>query len=869
MKFILFSDSDTIRKRVLALFSESERDILTLNDQDLLFSSVAQFYHLIVLIDVKFKHFPAFKIAKDLREKFSDRNIKLFFLMPAINPEENKRICQNWSADGVITYEELESGINLLLRRFPQVMIGNFKEKPFLKLLMEIKSREFTGTLTVNKEDHEKGIYFEKGEPRYAITSRREERIGELLVLEGKINKEDLPSLLEEAKQTDKRFGEFLLDRNLVTEKELRQVLEKQMEEIFESIFAWGDASYTLSNENIAANEDVLMTRGLDELIYHGIMHYLDVSIPGNYYPELLVPPDEVAGRYPLSERALKLLELMDGRESIESLSYKTDCTLKEIERLVYLLRETGYLVLLPLPKEEEKPQSAVIGRIATTEVQVDITPPEIPAKSQEVTEPSQEVVEEVKPEAQGEERRELTFKGEEIPVIKEYERMVSRPRRGILTNALITIAAVVVTSVLIMLVMKKRSEEKVLRQEIERSHELINTDSVVALKNATSILSDCLKKRNDLTLGGMLAFAYIRIYELTGQQEYLDRARKIVEGGGLKGNGDIDWKSITLLLSLVEGDISTAEQIFKNIKETPTPISAYSIARYKIERLNDPNSVLTILMPFSEGESRALKLELANAFSLAGRVDELKAIVDDLKREIPGHPDVIMLRGDISYLSGNYNEAETLYRLSLESRPGHLQSTIRLARAHLALNKPDLVISEITPIIERTSIETACGKNARFIYGSALKLLKRYEMSKEVFLQLASYYPSDDGIKREIDAINRERAKTEALSMSKPSVKSILRRARRLYEQGSYEDAAKEFERGLEKADDEFLYWYALTLRAMGNSTAAFLQLKKAEGKNPRNPLVHKELGRLYKERGNEEEAERHFKLYLQYFKK
>jgi Flp pilus assembly protein TadD len=54
-----------------------------------------------------------------------------------------------------------------------------------------------------------------------------------------------------------------------------------------------------------------------------------------------------------------------------------------------------------------------------------------------------------------------------------------------------------------------------------------------------------------------------------------------------------------------------------------------------------------------------------------------------------------------------------------------------------------------------------------------------------------------------------------------------------------------------------------------MGDSARAFLQLKKAEGKNPENPLVHKELMAIYKEMGKEEEARTHFQLYMKYIKK
>lgn len=870
MKFILFSDSEETRKRVLLIFSEAGREIISLKDTELLNSSIEQAYFPVVLIDVKFSHFPAYRISKELKEKFSGKRMKIFLITPEVTQEEQKKILELWHADGVIPVSNIEEKLTKLLIEFPELRRGNFREKPFLSLLLEIKKKSFSGTLIVTKDHDEKAIYFEKGLPKYAITSRREEKIGELLIRRGKITPDALEQFLEEAKSSHSRIGEFLIGKGIITREEMKEILQMQMEEIFQGIFAWDDADYTLTTENIAMYEDVLIERDFDELIYSGIMKYLDVTEHVNImlFPKLLLSSEEIQSRYPLNERERNLLNLFDGKTTIEELSFKSDCTLKEIQRLCYLLSGTRAIELLSSPFMEEG--KAVIGRIQPHEIRLQPVEEEVKEKSEDqfpeqseeeiVPEKREKEKEKVVEDRSAEERRKAPYK---------YKFHLNLLLMGL------TIL-IVIFSIIITVVVRNRAENKLLEERISRSSELIKSDLIPALKNATQILSDCMKKKTNAHLIGLYAFSYIRLFELTNNHEYLERAKEIIKAGEeeltrKKGNNDNldELKALNLLLLMAENDMDNAEKYYKAIGQTQNPIALYSLARYTLESSGDTEGVVKILEPITREDMQAAKLELATAYSFSGNLGKLKILLSDLKREIPAHPDVILLKGDEKFLEGQYKEAETIYKLALESRPGHVQTVLRLGRTYLAMNQPDKVAGEIEPIIGKTDIRTNCGKLARLLYARAQQMLKNFEKSKELFMELTKVYPFDEEIKKDLDSIERSIQKELAVKEKKESLKDLLKKARKLYEKEKYESALKVFEKGLEKADDEFLYWYALTLEAVGNPTAAFLQLKKAEGINPENPLVHKELGKLYRERGNEDESQRHFKLYLQYLKK
>ncbi len=861
MKFILFSDSEERRGRILSIFAERGREIISLKDVDLLILAVEKSNFPVVLIDVKFSRFPAFKFSKELKERFSEKNMKIFLIMPAVERGLERNILDLWLADGIIFYSELEEGIRELFNQFPQVKRGNFKEKPFLNLLIEIQSRAFSGTLTVNRGGDEKAIYFEKGIPRYSITSKREEKIGEFLLRHGRITAEALEKFLNDARNSGKRLGEFLIEKGIIKKDEFRKILQNQMEEIFESIFEWNDADYTLSTENIALLEDILIERDVNELIYDGIMKYADVSdrVGEADFPKLLVEPEEISGKYPLNQKEKDLIEMFSGRENIESLSFKSRCTLKEIQRLCYLLKETGAIELLS--SQAGDVSKAVIGRIETETVKIESSI----SKERQVLPSEPEVEEDIlskKPDV------ELQPKYTSPSVIRFFSR--GKLKKGILVNSLITISLVLVISLSAGSIIKKRAEDRLLNEKIKHSDNLIKSDSLPALKNAAEILSDCVKRKMSPRIISLLAFAYIRIFELTSDSRYLEEAKKILQTNAM-GNGEgTELKSLILLISIAEGDMANAARVLNEISGSGSPISFYSRARYALESSGDTERVKEILSSVTDEDMRAINLELANVWALSGNLERLREMLAGLRQEIPGHPDVIMLRGDEKFLEGNYKEAEILYRLSLDARPNHVQTVIRLARAHLAMNQVESAVKELEPLLETTDIRTNCGKLARLFYGRALQRLNKLEAAKAVFSQLLSLYPQDDSIKNDLSSVEKMIIKKETRKKDREeTVANLLRTARKLYDQGKYEEAIKVFEKGLDRADDKFLYWYALALMEIGNSTAAFLQLKKAEGINPKNPLVHKELGKLYKQRGNEEEAANHFKLYMQYFKK
>jgi hypothetical protein len=105
-----------------------------------------------------------------------------------------------------------------------------------------------TGLLTLanEKDDESVTVTFENGMVVMADSSARrlEDRLGNVLVKQGKITKDRLEEALAVQKQTLQRLGHILASGNAITTKDLRDALQVQIAQIVFRVFRWRDGRY-------------------------------------------------------------------------------------------------------------------------------------------------------------------------------------------------------------------------------------------------------------------------------------------------------------------------------------------------------------------------------------------------------------------------------------------------------------------------------------------------------------------------------------------------------------------------------------------------------------------------------------------------
>ncbi len=133
-----------------------------------------------------------------------------------------------------------------------------------------------TGLLTLTNEKDEESVTvtFENGMVVMADSSARrlEDRLGNVLVKQGKITRERLDEALAVQKQTLQRLGHILASGSAITTKDLRDALSVQISQIVFRVFRWRDGRYHFAPaEAVDYDRENFVPMSTDFILMEGI----------------------------------------------------------------------------------------------------------------------------------------------------------------------------------------------------------------------------------------------------------------------------------------------------------------------------------------------------------------------------------------------------------------------------------------------------------------------------------------------------------------------------------------------------------------------------------------------------------------------
>ena len=182
-----------------------------------------------------------------------------------------------------------------------------------------------TGELGVQKGQAKKVVFFEKGQPVFALSNLLADRFGQFLVRTGRIRADQLADAAQVAQRTGRRTGDVLVERGLLADADRVYYLGQQVKAIIYSLFAWEEGSYVMSFGGRARQEFVRLDVHPATLISRGMKKL--------YKPErvrrLLALEDRLVPSrqpiYPLADASLdrwesELLPLADGSRTVAEL---------------------------------------------------------------------------------------------------------------------------------------------------------------------------------------------------------------------------------------------------------------------------------------------------------------------------------------------------------------------------------------------------------------------------------------------------------------------------------------------------------------------------------------------------------------------
>ncbi|MEE9180872.1 MAG: DUF4388 domain-containing protein [Vicinamibacteria bacterium] len=188
---------------------------------------------------------------------------------------------------------------------------GTLKDFALPDIFQLIGMQRKTGMLTLESERETVIVLFEGGSVVHADSTvrRLDDLLGNVLVRQNKIRKEDLEQALARQKVSMQRLGYVLTNQGFIESKDLREALSEQVQQIVFRIFRWRDGSYNFDpSKEVDYDRENVIPVTADHILMEGIRRVDEWPIIEKRIPSLemsfrqLIPKDKIRVRQGESE---------------------------------------------------------------------------------------------------------------------------------------------------------------------------------------------------------------------------------------------------------------------------------------------------------------------------------------------------------------------------------------------------------------------------------------------------------------------------------------------------------------------------------------------------------------------------------------
>jgi curved DNA-binding protein CbpA len=247
---------------------------------------------------------------------------------------------------------------------------GSLKDFHIADILIGLQKTTKTGILGVENGTIVKRIYIKNGDMFFATSSNQDDRLGEMLLKDGKITFEQYMKASELIKNSNERLGRILVRLGL-TPKDVFNGVKKQIEGIILSIFTLQEGGFVFNEGPLPSEELISLHISAANLIYRGIKGVTSFHILKQACPPLesvlafSQNPRNAFQDVTINEQDKKLLSNVDGSSPLNKIltlsplnnfeTLKTLCSFLSIG-LIRVKKEQEAGVRIPFEKIIDEP---------------------------------------------------------------------------------------------------------------------------------------------------------------------------------------------------------------------------------------------------------------------------------------------------------------------------------------------------------------------------------------------------------------------------------------------------------------------------------------------------------------------------------
>jgi hypothetical protein len=223
---------------------------------------------------------------------------------------------------------------------------GRLADHEFADLVAEVHARSWSGLLTLNHMGVEKSMRVQEGRLVFASSSSRDDRLGELLLRNGRITLHQYVAA-SRAVTKGKRLGTILVEQGALDPRELVKAVVEQTQEIIYSAFQWTEGLYHLTDAGEAA-ESIMLRLSTPDVILEGVRRVVAWSriekgvggldaryVRASGYEQTL-------GQMTLSLEKLSLLTALEAEQDVGTICRQSTLSHFEVCRTLWAYRVIG-----------------------------------------------------------------------------------------------------------------------------------------------------------------------------------------------------------------------------------------------------------------------------------------------------------------------------------------------------------------------------------------------------------------------------------------------------------------------------------------------------------------------------------------------
>jgi tetratricopeptide (TPR) repeat protein len=226
---------------------------------------------------------------------------------------------------------------------------GSLKEASLPDVIQLLALGRKTGCLAVADRQNFGYTYFDDGRIVFASIVNRRDRLGDLLVRNGRISDQQLRSAVDrQSDDRERKLGEILVDLGHITRAELEEHIRVQVEEAVYYLFTWNSGTFNFEAGVRPEREDFLVSINPESLLLEGARRVDEWSLIAKKIPTLDIvfeadQPRLQAAGVRLSDEQEIILPLLNGRNDVQDVVDASGLVEFEVGKAIYGLLAAGF----------------------------------------------------------------------------------------------------------------------------------------------------------------------------------------------------------------------------------------------------------------------------------------------------------------------------------------------------------------------------------------------------------------------------------------------------------------------------------------------------------------------------------------------